>query len=293
MTEYFPGVNYPKSFPTQKQDRQPGIEKNMNPRPIFEDPDYGIAPGRLKDKIAVITGGDSGIGRAVALAFAKEGADIAIIYLNENEDAEQTKTHIDKTGRKCMLIAGDVGDENFCIEAVNRVIEEFGKIDILVNNAAEQHVQTKLEDITKEQLERTFKTNVFSAFYLTKAVLPYLKAGSSIINTTSITAYKGSQDLIDYSATKGALTTFTRSLSTNLASKNIRVNAVAPGPIWTPLIPASFNEQDVAKFGSDTPMARAGQPVELAAAYVFLASNDASYITGQTIHVNGGVIVNS
>ncbi|WP_139906002.1 SDR family oxidoreductase [Clostridium thermarum] len=293
MTEYFPGVNYPKSFPTQKQDRQPGIEKNMNPRPIFEDPDYGIAPGRLKDKIAVITGGDSGIGRAVALAFAKEGADIAIIYLNENEDAEQTKTHIDKTGRKCMLIAGDVGDENFCIEAVNRVIGEFGKIDILVNNAAEQHVQTKLEDITKEQLERTFKTNVFSAFYLTKAVLPYLKAGSSIINTTSITAYKGSQDLIDYSATKGALTTFTRSLSTNLASKNIRVNAVAPGPIWTPLIPASFNEQDVAKFGSDTPMARAGQPVELAAAYVFLASNDASYITGQTIHVNGGVIVNS
>lgn len=292
MTEYFPGVNYPKSFPPQKQDRQPGIEKNMNPRPIFEDPDYGISPGKLKDKVAVITGGDSGIGRAVALAFAKEGADIAIIYLNENEDAEETKAHIDKTGRKCMLIAGDVGDENFCIDAVNRVIAELGKIDILVNNAAEQHVQTKLEDITKEQLERTFKTNVFSAFYMTKAALPHLKAGSSIINTTSITAYKGSQDLIDYSATKGALTTFTRSLSTNLASRNIRVNAVAPGPIWTPLIPASFKEQDTAKFGSNTPMARAGQPVELAAAYVFLASNDASFITGQTIHVNGGIIVN-
>ncbi|NLM36284.1 MAG: glucose 1-dehydrogenase [Clostridiales bacterium] len=292
MENNFPGANYPKAFPGQKQDKQPGIEKNMNPRPIFEDPMYGLSAGKLQGKTAIITGGDSGIGRAVALAFAKEGADLAIIYLNEHEDAEETKALVDKVGRKCMLISGDIGEEQFCIEAVNRVIKEFGKIDILVNNAAEQHVQTRLEDITKEQLERTFKTNVFSVFYLTKAVLPHLKPGSCIINTSSITAYKGSQDLIDYSATKGAITTFTRSLSTNLASRNIRVNAVAPGPIWTPLIPASFNEQDTAKFGSNTPMARAGQPVELAAAYVFLASNDASYITGQTIHVNGGMVVN-
>lgn len=292
MEGNFPGANYPKSFPPQKQDKQPGIEKNMNPRPIFEDPMYGLSSGRLQGKTAIITGGDSGIGRAVALAFAKEGADLAILYLNETEDAEETKALIDKTGRRCMLLAGDLGEEQFCIDAVNKIIKEFGKIDILVNNSAEQHVQTRLEDITKEQLERTFKTNVFSVFYLTKAVLPHLKAGSCIINTSSITAYKGSQDLIDYSATKGAITTFTRSLSANLAQRNIRVNAVAPGPIWTPLITASFNEQDTAKFGSDTPMARAGQPVELAAAYVFLASNDSSYITGQTIHVNGGTIVN-
>lgn len=292
MQNNFPGANYPKSFPAQKQDKQPGIEKNMNPRPIFEDPLYGLSPGKLQGKTAIITGGDSGIGRAVALAFAKEGADLAILYLNEKEDAEETKVLIDKTGRKCMLLPGDLGEEQSCIDAVNKIIKEFGKIDILVNNAAEQHTQTRLEDITKEQLERTFKTNVFSVFYLTKAVLPHLKAGSCIINTSSITAYKGSQDLIDYSATKGAITTFTRSLSTNLASRNIRVNAVAPGPIWTPLIPASFNEQDTAKLGSNTPMGRAGQPVELAAAYVFLASNDASYITGQTIHVNGGVVVN-
>lgn len=292
MTNDFPGANYPKSFPPQKQNVQPGVEKDMNPRPIFEDSQYGIAVGKLKDKVALITGGDSGIGRAVALAYAKEGADVAILYLNEKEDGEETKKLIDKTGRKCFTMAGDLGDEEFCIDAVNKVISELGKLDIVVNNAAEQHPQAKLEDITREQLEKTFKTNVFSAFYLTKAALPHLKAGSCIINTTSITAYKGSQDLLDYSATKGAMTTFTRSLSTNLVTRNIRVNAVAPGPIWTPLIPASFNEQDTAKFGSDTPMARAGQPVELAAAYVFLASNDASYITGQTIHVNGGVVVN-
>lgn len=292
MESNFPGANYPKAFPAQKQDKQPGIEKNMNPRPIFEDPMYGLPSGRLQGKTAIITGGDSGIGRAVALAFAKEGADLAILYLNETEDAEETKALIDKIGRKCMLLPGDIGDEQFCIDAVNKVIKAFGKIDILVNNAAEQHVQTKLEDITKEQLERIFRTNVFSVFYLTKAVLPHLNPGSCIINTSSITAYKGSQDLIDYSATKGAITSFTRSLSTNLASRNIRVNAVAPGPIWTPLIPASFNEQDTAKFGSNTPMGRAGQPVELAAAYVFLASNDSSYITGQTIHVNGGTVVN-
>lgn len=292
MANNFPGENYPKSFPPQKQNEQPGLEKDMNPRPIFEDPLYGLVGGRLAGKTALITGGDSGIGRAVSLACAKEGADIAIIYLNEKSDAEETKALIDKMGRKCCTISGDVGDENFCIDAVSRVVSELGKIDILINNAAEQHQQLKLEDITKEQLEKTFRINVFSVFYLTKAVLPHLKPGSCIINTSSITAYKGSQDLLDYSATKGAITTFTRSLSTNLVSRNIRVNAVAPGPTWTPLIPSSFSEKDTAKFGSDTPMARAGQPVELAAAYVFLASNDASYITGQTIHVNGGVIVN-
>lgn len=292
MTDNFPGMNFPKAFPPQKQNEQPGIEKNMKPRPIFEDPDYGTVGVRLSGKTALISGGDSGIGRAVAVALAKEGADIGIIYLNEKEDAEETKNLIDKIGRKCLLITGDAGDENFCIQALNKTVKELGKIDILINNAAEQHPQTRLEDITSQQLERTFRTNVFSAFYLTKAALPHLKAGSCIINTTSITAYKGSQDLLDYSSTKGALTSFTRSLSTNLAQRNIRVNAVAPGPIWTPLIPASFNETDTAKFGSDTPMARAGQPVELAAAYVFLASNDASYITGQTIHVNGGVIIN-
>ena len=190
MQSNFPGANYPKSFPPQKQDRQPGLEKNMNPRPIFEDPMYGLSAGRLQGKTAIITGGDSGIGRAVALAFAKEGADLAILYLNESEDAEETKALVDKTGRKCMLLPGDIGEEQFCIDAVNKVIKELGKIDILVNNAAEQHVQTNLEDITKEQLERTFKTNVFSAFYLTKAVLPHLKAGSCIINTSSITAYR-------------------------------------------------------------------------------------------------------
>jgi len=190
MQSNFPGANYPKSFPPQKQDRQPGLEKNMNPRPIFEDPMYGLSAGRLQGKTAIITGGDSGIGRAVALAFAKEGADLAILYLNESEDAEETKALVDKAGRKCMLLPGDIGEEQFCIDAVNKVIKELGKIDILVNNAAEQHVQTNLEDITKEQLERTFKTNVFSAFYLTKAVLPHLKAGSCIINTSSITAYR-------------------------------------------------------------------------------------------------------
>lgn len=292
MTDKYPGESFPKKLPEQKQERQPGIENEMNPRPIFDHPDYNKSSARLGGKVAIITGGDSGIGRAVSISYAKEGADIVIVYLNEHKDAEETKVFIDNLGKKCMLIPGDIGDENFCIDAVNKVIAEFGKIDILVNNSAEQHQQMNLEDITKEQLERTFKTNVFGAFYLTKAVLPHLKAGSCIINTTSITAYKGSKDLLDYSATKGALTTFTRSLSTNLIPRNIRVNAVAPGPIWTPLIPASFQPKDVAEHGVTSEMGRAGQPVELAQAYVFLASNDASYITGQTIHVNGGVIVN-
>jgi NAD(P)-dependent dehydrogenase (short-subunit alcohol dehydrogenase family) len=292
ITEEFVAQSFPKDLPPQMQEKQPGIEKQMNPSPIFEHPSYNKQAKKLEGKVAIITGGDSGIGRAVAIAYANEGADVAIIYKDEHEDANETKRHIDKTGKKCMLIAGDIGDEQFCIDSVNKVIGELGKIDILVNNAAEQHQQTKLEDITKEQLERTFKTNIFGVFYLTKAVLPHLKEGSSIINTSSITAYKGSQDLIDYSATKGALSTFTRSLSTNLAARNIRVNAVAPGPIWTPLIPSSFTAQDVAQFGKDVPMGRVGEPVELAQAYVFLASNDASYITGQAIHINGGIIIN-
>jgi NAD(P)-dependent dehydrogenase (short-subunit alcohol dehydrogenase family) len=292
ITEEYVADTFPKTLPAQQQNKQPGLEKQMNPSPIFEHPNYNRQAKKLEGKVAIITGGDSGIGRAVAIAYANEGADIAIIYKDEHEDANETKSHIDKAGRKCMLIAGDIGDEKFCIDSVNQVANSLGKIDILVNNAAEQHQQAKLEDITREQLERTFKTNIFGVFFLTKAVLPHLKEGSSIINTSSITAYKGSQDLIDYSATKGALATFTRSLSTNLASRNIRVNAVAPGPIWTPLIPSSFTAQDVAQFGKDVPMGRVGEPVELAQAYVFLASNDSSYITGQAIHINGGTIIN-
>jgi NAD(P)-dependent dehydrogenase (short-subunit alcohol dehydrogenase family) len=284
--------SFPKGFPEQKQDIQPGIEAQMNPLPIYEHPNYNKTSKKLEGKSAIITGGDSGIGRAVAAAFAKEGADVAILYFNEHEDAELTKTIVEKAGKRCLLIAGDIGDEQHCIQAVQKVMDDFGKIDILVNNSAEQHPQKNLEDITKEQLERTFKTNIFSVFYLTKAVLPNLKEGASIINTTSITAYKGSQDLLDYSATKGALTTFTRSLSTNLVSRSIRVNAVAPGPIWTPLITCSFQPKEVSQFGTDTPMGRAGQPVELAQAYVFLASEDASYMTGQTIHINGGIVIN-
>lgn len=283
--------NFPKKIPPQKQDKQPGIEKLMNPRPIFEDKDYK-ASNRLVGKVAVITGGDSGIGRAVAVSYALEGADIAIMYLDEHEDAEETKCLIEAKGRKCMSISGDIGEESFCFNAVNKIITSLGKMDILVNNAAEQHPQNSIEDITKEQLEKTFKTNIFSMFYMVKACLPYMKEGAAIINTSSVTAYKGHETLIDYSATKGAITTFTRSLAISLAKRNIRVNALAPGPIWTPLIPASFSEQEVEKFGSNTIMGRPGQPVELAPAYVFLASDAATFITGETIHVNGGEIVN-
>lgn len=284
-------MDFPKTVPAQKQDKQPGIEALMNPRPIFEDPQYK-GSDKLKDKVALITGGDSGIGRAVAIAYAKEGADIAIVYFDEHQDAEETKKIIEQKGRKCILIPGDVGDENFCILAVQKTMEAFKKIDILVNNAAVQYSQNSIEDITTQQLEKTFRTNIFSMFFLTKAAMPHLKNGSSIINTASITAYKGNELLIDYSATKGAIVTFTRSLALSLVARNIRVNAVAPGPIWTPLIPSSFSEQEVAKFGSSTNYGRPGQPVELAGAYVFLASTDSSYVSGQTLHVNGGVVVN-
>lgn len=277
--------------PAQKQNKQPGIESKMHPEPEYIDSNYE-GSNKLKGKVAIITGGDSGIGRAVSVYFAKEGADIAVIYLDEHEDAEETKRIVEQIGQKCALLSGDIGSQSFCESAVTKVLDEFGKIDILVNNAGEQHVQTDFMDITSEQLEKTFRTNIFSMFYLTKAVLPNLKEGSTIINTSSITAYKGNIDLIDYSATKGAITSFTRSLSGILVDQGIRVNAVAPGPIWTPLIPASFSKEKVDEFGGDTPMKRPGQPKELAPAYVYLASNDSSYVTGQTIHVNGGTIVN-
>jgi NAD(P)-dependent dehydrogenase (short-subunit alcohol dehydrogenase family) len=283
--------NFPKQVPPQKQDKQPGIEKLMNPRPVFEDPDYK-ASNRLQGKVAVITGGDSGIGRAVAAIYALEGADIAVIYLDEHEDAEETKKIIEGKGRKCLTIAGDIGEESFCFSSIKQIIDTFGKLDVLVNNAGEQHAQNSVEDITKEQLERTFKTNIFSMFYMVKASLPHMKEGSVIINTSSITAYKGHERLIDYSCTKGAITTFTRSLAISLSKRNIRVNAVAPGPIWTPLIPSSFTEEEVGKFGSNTSLGRPGQPVELAPSYVFLASDASTFITGETIHVNGGEIVN-
>jgi len=279
------------TLPPQHQNEQPGIQTKMNPQPVSEDPSYR-GSGKLKDKVALISGGDSGIGRAVAIYFAKEGADVAIIYLSENEDAVETKRQVEQEGRQCLLLCGDIGDENFCNEAVKETIAHFGKLDILVNNAAEQHPQKSLSDITSEQLEKTFRTNVFGYFYLTKAALPHLKEGSSIINTSSITAYEGNEQLLDYSATKGAIVTFTRSLAKSLVQKGIRVNGVAPGPIWTPLIPSTFSENQVASFGANTPMKRPGQPEEVAPSYVFLASDYSSYITGQMIHVNGGTVVN-
>ncbi|PLR87388.1 SDR family oxidoreductase [Bacillus sp. V33-4] len=279
------------TFPPQHQDHQPGTEDEMHPEPISVDDNYKGA-GKLNDKVALITGGDSGIGKSVAIYFAKEGANVAIVYLEETEDARETRQLVEAEGRECLLIAGDIGDESFCKDAVSKTLDLFGKIDILVNNAAEQHPQNSLLDISSEQLERTFRTNIFSIFYLTKAVLPHLQKGSTIINTASITAYQGNKQLIDYSSTKGAIVSFTRSLALSLADKGIRVNGVAPGPIWTPLIPSTFTKEKVAKFGANTPMGRAGQPYELAPSYVYLASDDSTYVSGQIIHVNGGTIVN-
>jgi NAD(P)-dependent dehydrogenase (short-subunit alcohol dehydrogenase family) len=275
-----------------QQQKPPGIESQMTPKPQVDDTKYR-GSGQLENKVALITGGDSGIGRAVAIAFAKEGADVAILYLNEHEDAKETKNLVEKYGRRAVAIAGDIGEESFCQNAIQQTVDEFGKLDILVNNAAEQHPQENIEDITQEQLEKTFRTNIFSMFFMTKAALKHLREGSAIINTTSVTAYKGSPQLLDYSSTKGAIVAFTRSLSQNLIQKGIRVNAVAPGPIWTPLIPSTFPEDKVASFGKKVPMQRPGQPEEVAPSYVFLASDDASYISGQVLHPNGGEIVNS
>lgn len=277
--------------PPQHQDHQPGVESEMNPQPQFDDSKYQ-GSGKLRDKVALITGGDSGIGRAVSVFYAKEGADVAIVYLNEHDDAQKTKQRVEQEGRRCITIAGDIGDEKFCQEAIQKTVNEFGKLDILINNAAEQHPQQSIEDISAEQLERTFRTNIFSMFYMTKAALKHLKEGSAIINTTSVTAYKGNQQLLDYSSTKGAIVAFTRSLAQSLVEKGIRVNGVAPGPIWTPLIPATFPADKVATFGQQVPMQRAGQPEEIAPSYVFLASDDSSYMSGQILHPNGGEVVN-
>ena len=280
-----------QQFPPQTQDQRPGLETEMTPRPVSDDRQYR-GSGKLEGKVALITGGDSGIGRAVAIFFAREGADVAVAYLNEHEDAEETKRLVEAEGRRCITLAGDIGREEFCRQLVEQTVGELGKLDVLVNNAAEQHPQESIEDISAEQLERTFRTNIFAQFFLAKAALPHLKEGSTIINTTSVTAYRGSPQLLDYSSTKGAIVSFTRSLSKNLAEKKIRVNGVAPGPIWTPLIVSTFPEEKVESFGGDTPLQRAGQPEEVAPCYVFLASDDSSYITGQVLHPNGGEIVN-
>jgi NAD(P)-dependent dehydrogenase (short-subunit alcohol dehydrogenase family) len=281
-----------QQFPPQHQDQQPGLRSEMKPKPDLVRTGYR-GSGKLEGKVALITGGDSGIGRAVAIHFAREGADVAIIYRDEHEDAHSTQQAVEKEGARCLAIAGDIGDENFCQQAVQRTVNQLGQLDILVNNAAEQHPRESIEEITSDQLERTFRTNIFAMFYLVKAAMPHLQQGSAIINTTSVTAYKGSPQLLDYSSTKGAIVAFTRSLSQSLVEKGIRVNAVAPGPIWTPLIPATFDEEKVSQFGANTPMKRAGQPSEVAPSYVFLASEDASYMSGQVLHVNGGEVTSS
>ncbi len=275
--------------PPQHQEHRPGSQREMTPQPQTKRPKPG---GRLEGKVALITGGDSGIGRAVAVAFAQEGADVAIAYLNESDDAADTKRMVEDLGRRCECFAGDLGVPQHCNQVVSDTVNRLGKLNILVNNAAEQHPQESMERISPEQLERTFRTNVFSFFYLTQAALEHLAPGSAIINTTSVTAYKGSPELLDYSSTKGAIVALTRSLSQSLAEKKIRVNAVAPGPIWTPLIPSTFEPDEVEKFGKDTPMQRPGQPEEVAPCYVFLACDDSSYMSGQVLHPNGGEIVN-
>jgi NAD(P)-dependent dehydrogenase (short-subunit alcohol dehydrogenase family) len=280
-----------KTLPRQHQSRRPGLESEMRPRPRVENPRHK-GTGKLGGKVALVTGGDSGIGRAVAVLFAKEGADVAIVYLNEHSDAEETKRMVQQHGRRCVLIPGDIGYESFCRDAVERTAKELGRLDILVNNAAEQHPQESLEKIEREQLERTFRTNVFGMFFMTRAAMKHLKKGAVVVNTASVTAYEGNPQLIDYSATKGAIVAFTRALAKSMAKKGIRVNAVAPGPIWTPLIPSTFPPDKVEEFGSDTPLGRVGQPDEVAPCFLFLASEDSSYMTGQVLHPNGGRVVN-
>jgi len=284
-------VKAPKDIPPQKQHQQPGSEKQMDPKPIYDNDEPGC--GKLKDKVAIITGGDSGIGRSVAIQFAKEGADVVIGYLNEHDDAKETAAGMKKYGKEALLISTDISQEKNCKEVVQKTIDKFGKIDIVVNNAAVQFEQESIEDISAEQLDKTFRTNIFAQFYLVKHAKPHLKNGSVIINTASITAYRGNESLIDYSSTKGAIVAFTRSLSQSLVKEGIRVNAVAPGPVWTPLIPASFDKKKVEEFGKNAPMGRPAQPVEIAPCYVFLASKDAAFITGQTLHPNGGTVVNT
>ncbi len=277
--------------PPQKQ-KLPGSEARMRPRPESLPPGGYRGSAKLEHKVAIVTGGDSGIGRAVAALFAREGADVAILYLEEHDDARETQGLVEEAGRKCLLIPGDVGSRRHCAAAMRQVLDRFGRLDILVNNAGEQHVAKEFEDIEEEQLTRTFRTNIFGYFFLTQVALPHLCEGAAIINTTSVTAYKGNPQLIDYSSTKGAIVSFTRSLALHLAERKIRVNAVAPGPIWTPLIPATFEPEHVAKQGSNVPLQRAGQPWEAATCFVFLASQDASYMTGQVLHPNGGSIIN-
>jgi NAD(P)-dependent dehydrogenase (short-subunit alcohol dehydrogenase family) len=277
----------PNKFPEQKQS-QPGEEHKMVPKPELIRKNYQGSE-KLKDKVAIITGGDSGIGASAVLHFAQEGADIALVYLKETKDANAIKEQVEKIGRKCILIKKDLTDEKNCVFSVETCIKAFGKLNIVVNNAAMHFPQDSLTDISPKQLHKTFETNIYPYFYLTKAALKYLNSGDVIINTSSVTAYRGSKHLVDYASTKGAIVSFTRSLSAQLAKKGIRVNGVAPGPIWTPLIPASFD--DVTDFGQDTPMGRAGQPSEVGPAYIFLASEDGSYITGQFIHINGGEII--
>jgi NAD(P)-dependent dehydrogenase (short-subunit alcohol dehydrogenase family) len=280
-------------MPDREQlDEQPGIQADMKEQPKSEKPTPGA--GKLSDRVVFITGGDSGIGRATAIACAKEGAKVAIGFLgSEQEDADETVRLVEEAGGTCLQVPGDIGDPEICAQLVQQVVDEYGRINVLINNAGEQHPKQDVEEISPEQLERTFRTNIFAMFYLVQAALPHMREGDSIVNTTSVVAYKGQPSLLDYAATKGAILSFTRSLALQLAEKKIRVNAVAPGPIWTPLIPSTFPEEKVETFGKDTPLQRSGQPEEVAPAFVFLASDDASYITGQTIHVNGGYIVNS
>ncbi len=280
-----------KTKPGQTQSTQPGKEHKMRPEPEYLKPDYK-GSGQLTDKVAVITGGDSGIGRAVAVSFAAEGAYVVLCYLSEDKDAKETARLVEEQGRRAYLVKGDISDSEHCKKIVKETMDEFGKIDIVVNNAAVQYPKEDLGEISDEQLLKTFSTNIFSYFYICKAALPHLKKGAAIINTSSVTAYRGSHHLIDYSATKGAIVSFTRSLSTNLAPKGIRVNGVAPGPIWTPLIPATFPKKHVSEFGKNVPLERPGEPSEVAPCFVFLASDNSSYITGQFLHPNGGELIN-
>ncbi|WP_373532536.1 SDR family oxidoreductase [Vampirovibrio sp.] len=278
--------------PAQHQSQKPGLDSLLTPQPLIDDPHYKSA-GKLQGKVALITGGDSGIGSAIAVVFAKEGADVAVLYLNEHEDAKKTQQLVEQYGQQCLLISGDLRDQRFCQQAVHQVIQAYGKLDILINNAGEHWEEESIENLNMAHMEQTFQINIFSMFYLTQAAVPFLPEEGAIINTTSVTAYKGSAHLLDYSSTKGAIETFTYSLAQQLAPKKIRVNGVAPGPIWTPLIASTFSETEVQQFGSDVLMKRAGQPCEVATCYVFLASSDASYMTGQILHPNGGTIVHS